>query len=189
MKKMTIIGIVIIAVGFILGAGLFGGGITLLYSKDPANENVTEITTNGGDAKDLKKGDYLVWYEGDIRDITVRGPDGLVEAVEVSSDTVEYDDIQLYGKMKAKETGDHRFEYAGQGKLYITEEFTVGTYKLMMYGGGGAGILIMLIGIVLIVFGKLRQKKSDHSSFFQEIPAQPGPAPGPAPIDQEAGKP
>jgi uncharacterized membrane protein len=189
MKKMTIIGLVLIAVGFLIGAGLFGFGIATMYSKDPENSNEGTILSSG-DVLDLKKGTYLVWYDEEVAgQIIVRSPDGSSTTVKETSDPENYGDIQLYGELKIEESGEQRFEYTSNGDLYITEEFSKSTYTGMMWMGAIAGILIILIGIVLIVVGKLRQKKSDHSSFFQEAPAPPGPAPKQGSIDQVEGKP
>jgi hypothetical protein len=192
MKKMTIIGLALIAVGFLIGVALIGFGYTMMLSKDPANENVSVIISPGDEAEDLRKGNYLLWIEGDVTGpIVVRGPDGMNLTIEESSDSVSYGDIELYGEVEAKETGNYRFEYmdpTSSSKLYITEEFSKGTYTTLIFGGGGAGVLIMLIGVILIVVGRLRQKKDDKSSFFHEAPP-PGAPPQQPPMNEGAGAP
>jgi hypothetical protein len=188
MKKMTIIGLVLIAAGFLFGAGLFGYGIATMFTMDPANSNEGTIISNG-DTLDLGEGTYLVWSEEEVTgQMIVISPGGSSTVVKKTSDPEKYGDVELYGELKIGESGDQRFEYTSSGKLYITEEFSKSTYTGMMWIGAIVGILIISIGIVLIVFGKIRQKKSDQSSFFQEAPAPREPVTQQGSIDQGEGK-
>lgn len=188
MRRMTIIGILLIVAGIVIGVGLFGGGISLQISKDPETSNEGIITSSGGTIE-LDSGTHQIWIKDDVTGpINIRGPKNVTYTVEKSSEEEEYDDISLYGKFDAKESGEYRFEYAGTGDLYLTEDFSMGTFMTMMISGIIAGIIVILIGSVLIFIGIKRQMALDQSSFFQEAPTE-GPGVQQGPTDEGAGGP
>ncbi|MBN1539556.1 MAG: hypothetical protein JW939_05380 [Candidatus Thermoplasmatota archaeon] len=170
MRRMTITGIVLLIVGVVAAVGLIGGGLALRSTKDPESSNDGIITSSGGVAE-LGTGTYQIWMKDSVSGpMMVRAPDNDTFSVERSSDDVEFGDLSLWGKFKADERGEYRFEYVGTGDLYITEEIPLGTYSGMVYIGGIGGLLMIIIGIVLIVIGTVRQKKMDQESFFQDAP-------------------
>ncbi|MBN1390976.1 MAG: hypothetical protein JXA22_10085 [Candidatus Thermoplasmatota archaeon] len=170
MKRMTIIGIVLLVAGIVLGIGLVGGGISLRSSSDPASSNEHVITSSGGTAE-LGKGTHQIWMKDSVSGpMRIRTPGNVTFTLERSSDKGEFGDLSLWGEFKVEEEGEYRFEYAGTGDLYITKEIPLGTYTGMIYIGGIGGLLMILIGVVLIVIGTVRQKKLDQSSFFQDTP-------------------
>ena len=173
MRRMTIIGIALVIVGILLGIGLAGGGFAWMASKDPESSNL-EVITGPGDIADPGPGTYQIWTKDSISgEITVTRPGGETVIVERTSDDVTFGDFTLFGKFKISEDGNHSFLYQGTGDLYITEDFSLGTYYGMIYAGIIGGITLLLAGIVLIVVGIKRQRAIDHSGFFHE-----GPPPG-----------
>lgn len=186
MRRMTIIGILLIVAGLVIGVGLISGGIAWKSSKDPASSNEKIITSSGGELE-LGSGTHLIWIKDDVSGpITVIGPNNVTYTIERSSETAEYGDISLWGEFEAETAGGYRFEYIGTGDLYITEDFSMGPFSVMMFGGGGAGLLVLVIGVILLIVGIIRQKSMDQSSFFQEAPP-PGPETKQGTIDKGAG--
>ncbi|MGA1793837.1 MAG: hypothetical protein ACMUHM_07800 [Thermoplasmatota archaeon] len=170
MRRMTIIGIVLVVVGIVIGIGLGGFGIALKASSDPKSSNEGIITSSGGVAE-LSSGKYQIWVTADVNaPVIARGPNNVTFTVKQGSDEVEYDDLNLWGKFDVDEGGEYRFEFNGTGDMYITDDFSLGTYSFMTYGGGGLGVVLLLAGIVLIIVGRKRQEALDHSGFFHEGP-------------------
>jgi len=173
MQILKTIGLVMMIVGVVLAVGLIGGGASLMLSNDPANTNEGIVQGPGG-LVELGEGAHMIWYKGDVTGpIIVEGPGNITITVEEDGDT-SYGDIYLYGSFETKTSGEHAVVYTGDGDIYVTEEFSKGTYTSMMIGGGVAGALILIVGIVLFFIGTKKQRESDMVGFFKEAPGGTG---------------
>jgi len=170
MRRMTIIGIVAVVVGIVLGIGLTGLGITLKASSNPETSNVGTIT-GPGDVLAPGPGTYQIWTKESVSgDITASRPGGEMVTVERESDEVTLGDFTLYGEVKLSEEGNYSFLYSGSVVLYVTEVIPLGTFAIMTYAGIIGGVVLVVTGVILIVIGIKRQRAIDHSGFFHDAP-------------------
>jgi hypothetical protein len=180
MQILKTIGLITMVVGVVLAIGLVGGGFSLMMSKDPANSSEGTIQGPGG-LVELGKGTHMLWYKGDVSEpIWVEGPENLTISVDKDSGDTSYGDIYLYGTFETETSEEYAVVYTGDGDIYITEEFSKGTYTGMIIAGAAAGALILITGIVLFFVGNKKQRESDLAGFFhqpQQPPAQPPAAP------------
>jgi hypothetical protein len=183
MQLLKTIGLIMMIVGIVLGIGLLGGGLSLMMSKDPANSNEGTVQGPGG-LVELGEGTHMIWYKGDVTGpITVEGPGNITIPVKEEADPASYGDIHLFGTFETETSGEYAVVYVGDGDIYVTEEFSKGTYMGIIIGGAVAGALILIVGIVLFIIGSKKQKESDLAGFFHQ-PRQP-PAQPPAPPPQQ----
>ncbi|MDG6225870.1 MAG: hypothetical protein QCI82_10205 [Candidatus Thermoplasmatota archaeon] len=154
-------GLAVLILGIVIGPLIFGAGMFLVFSRDPAKNNVAALGQSG--SVDLKEGKYEIW--GNCYGVKITDPSGYDVSINSPSVSTTINGIDCYGSFEIQFSGNYDIDYSGFDTLYITKPTHIGVFMTMPFIGCCSGALIALVGLILTIVAFSRKNREIASGY------------------------